>query len=163
MYYFDNYLCHYGVLGMKWGQHLMAKYNRGVAREAKVKEGKSKTSKRINNTITATKAVSSLVGAAGGLKGLNTLVQKTLNSQENVKQGLNTITDVINQQAAGKDVLDIFLSDSGKALATRMTIDAFYTQATPVLALGAAALGAYGAYKGVKYISDKYYEKKAHS
>ena len=25
MYYSDEYLCHYGVLGMKWGQHLMAK------------------------------------------------------------------------------------------------------------------------------------------
>ncbi len=25
MYYSNDYLCHYGVLGMKWGQHLMAK------------------------------------------------------------------------------------------------------------------------------------------
>ena len=32
MYYSNDNLCHYGVLGMKWGQHLMAKYNHGVAR-----------------------------------------------------------------------------------------------------------------------------------
>lgn len=34
MYYSDEYLAHYGVQGMKWGQHLMAKYETNRAGRA---------------------------------------------------------------------------------------------------------------------------------
>ena len=111
--------------------------------------------------IATAKALSPMAGVAGGLKGVDMVLSKTLNLPEYLRKSMLDIADVMNQDAKGKRAIDIFFSESGKSLATRMTIDAIYTQAQPAVILGAAALGAYGAYKGVKYISNKYYKKKA--
>ncbi len=59
MYYYsyglNDYLCHYGVQGMKWGQHLMAKYETNRAgralRRTLSSGGKGASAKRAQKTL----------------------------------------------------------------------------------------------------------------
>ena len=63
MYYSNDYLCHYGVLGMKWGQHLFGKTEASRA-------GRKRASKSDRTTADAYRAgVATFGGAFGGIAG----------------------------------------------------------------------------------------------
>ena len=68
MYYSDEYLCHYGVLGMKWGQHLFGGSN-----------SNSKSSRSNRSKTTATKAITnSTKSSKSGKKSASRRVLKGL-------------------------------------------------------------------------------------
>lgn len=73
----DDYLCHYGVLGMKWGQHLMAKKKQAKAeRKANIATGKGITSnvgRRIRTAADIRAGV--VVGTMGITTGLKTAAE----------------------------------------------------------------------------------------
>ena len=63
MYYSNDYLCHYGVLGMKWGQHLFGKTEGSRA-------GRKRASKSDRATAGAYRAgIAAFGGAFGGIAG----------------------------------------------------------------------------------------------
>lgn len=63
MYYSNEYLCHYGVLGMKWGQHLFGKTEASRA-------GRKRASKSDRATAGAYRAGGAALGGAfGGIAG----------------------------------------------------------------------------------------------
>jgi esterase/lipase len=63
MYYSDEYLCHYGVLGMKWGQHLFGKTEASRA-------GRNRATKANKKAARQYIATSAVVGAyMGGVFG----------------------------------------------------------------------------------------------
>jgi hypothetical protein len=63
MYYSDEYLCHYGVLGMKWGQHLFGKTEASSA-------GRKRASKSDRASAGAYRAgITALGGIVGGITG----------------------------------------------------------------------------------------------
>ena len=63
MYYSNDYLCHYGVLGMKWGQHLFGKTEASRA-------GRKRASKSDRATAGAYRAgIATFGGAFGGIAG----------------------------------------------------------------------------------------------
>ena len=64
MYYSNDYLCHYGVLGMKWGQHLFGKTEASRA-------GRKRASKKDRITAGVYRAGSATFGGvAGGIAGV---------------------------------------------------------------------------------------------
>ena len=76
MYYSNDYLCHYGVLGMKWGQHIaarsQAKFAKRAAkaqRKADIAEGKKYQSYSQKNSNKNFLAISPAIGAFGGAVG----------------------------------------------------------------------------------------------
>lgn len=92
MYYSDDYLCHYGVQGMRWGQHLMAKYEtnragralkrtitnkQNSAKYARAKKTLSKYEGKYSKSDIAASAQRSARRANTATKVMNTIGQAT--------------------------------------------------------------------------------------
>ena len=147
MYYSNDYLCHYGVLGMKWGQHLMARKQASAQRKAKIAKGKSLTSKREQRLTTALNVASTgMAGVAG------------------VKVGGNIGSALMDQTV--KTVAAHHVSAYGATLGNAMLkgIQVASISSTAPYVAGALALGtltAGTAYAIAKHQSNKNYIKKA--
>ena len=104
MYYSDEYLCHYGVLGMKWGQHIAARSQAKSAkraakaqRKADIADGKKHASYSVNRTfsnrhIAAKAAITGAIGAyTGGIMGA---VLKTAGEMSKVNSGAAALSAI---------------------------------------------------------------------
>ena len=81
MYYSNDYLCHYGVLGMKWGQHIAARSQAKSAkravkaqRKADIAEGKKYQTYSQKNGNKRFIGMSSVAGAFMGGIGSSAMV-----------------------------------------------------------------------------------------
>lgn len=147
MYYSNDYLCHYGVLGMKWGQHLMARKQASSQRKAKIAKGKSLTSKKGQRLTTALDvATAGMAGVAGFKVGLN--------------YGNHMMNQAVKTIAAHRMIA--YGDTAGKALLAGIKV-ASVSSTAPYLAgaLALSALTAGTAYAISKHESNKNYIKKA--
>lgn len=93
MYYSDDYLCHYGVQGMKWGQHLMAKYETNRAGRALRRTlsagGKGATAKRAQKTLAKYSTKYSKQDIADAAIRTGDRQRKAVNTVTTIASGLN--------------------------------------------------------------------------
>ena len=149
MYYSNDYLCHYGVLGMKWGQHIAARSQAKATRKAKIAKGKAMSSKGQLRLSKALNAANAITGATAALTVGNKIASKTLD------QGWQ----VVKQEAMSRGVSDLVASNMAfKAVANGINGN---TVAAGALAL--AAIGAAVGYAESKHLDNNMYVKKANS
>lgn len=153
MYYSDEYLCHYGVLGMKWGQHLMAKAKTASAsskakraqRKSDIAEGKKYASYSLNRASKAGKVAGGVIG--GGMSaGILSTGLKSINAQRIAKAGTLAYTNYYN-------AFNKWMSSPNRSLTNKPNVSDFTVTVNTIpsssIALGAAALGIAGAAAGV--------------
>ena len=147
MYYSNDYLCHYGVLGMKWGQHLMARKQASSQRKAKIAKGKSLTSKKEQRRTTALNVATTGMAGVAGLK-VGVKIGSALMDQ--------TVKTVATHQVSA------YGATLGNAMLTGIKV-ASVSSTAPYLAgaLALSALTAGTAYAISKHATNKNYIKKA--
>ena len=158
MQYSNDYLCHYGVLGMKWGQHIAAKqYGNSVksTRKQNRAKGKAATSAAGRIGVGLARTGTSAAGFVGGAVGAASAYKTYANP---LKKSIAEAT-AKSAYKNSASLSDLFKNGS-KAVDTTVKAAKLIDQSQDAVILGGAAIGALAAYAGAKAIANKYYEKK---
>ena len=165
MYYSNDYLCHYGVLGMKWGQHLFgnrsasgssaksakaaAKAQAEAERNAKNAKGKSMSTKAERRLDKALRVGDTATSAYLGAKTVHEIANKAFNGgiQVVTQHGINS---GLSQGSAALKVI--------KAAELGLSSGP-YVGTVALGMLAAAAVAGAASYDINKHYSNKKYEK----
>lgn len=158
MQYSNDYLCHYGVLGMKWGQHIAAKqYGNSVKSTRKQNRAKGKAATSVAGRIGVglARSTASDAGFVGG----------AVAAASAYKTYANPLKEAVAKVAAksaykSSTSLSDLVKNSSKAVDVTVKAAKLIDQSQDAVILGGAAIGALAAYAGAKAIANKYYEKK---
>lgn len=153
MYYSSDYLCHYGVLGMKWGQHIAAKYN-SLQNATRQFRKNSATKAETNRTLSGETKKSTR----------RTVMSERREAQERVKfyGGKNAASRAIAEEAERKRNVEVLKGVGRTSVAAilggSIGSSGYSTAAASALAsgIGAVAFGAVAvAYTGAKIANIK--------
>lgn len=92
-YIYPDYLCHYGVQGMKWGQHLMAKYELNQAGRALKRSITNKSGSKKSNRA---KEILNLYEGKYSRKQIANAATKSANRAKKVQNVLGDIATAFN-------------------------------------------------------------------